>query len=84
MVGFIPYSHGEVKSNNNASNMLYPLDSQPFGIGYIGGAEGFHRLIYIEPSNTNIVTDTYREILCIRSNWTYLVLSRNGGRLCRA
>jgi hypothetical protein len=58
IVGFIPFSHGEVVSNNNASNMLYPLDSKPFGIGYIGGAEGFHKMMYREPSNTNIVTDT--------------------------
>jgi len=58
MVGFISYSHGEVKSNNNASNILYPLASQPFGIGYMGGAEGFHRLIYIEPGSSNIATDT--------------------------
>jgi hypothetical protein len=59
MTGFIPYSHGVVKpTNNNASSMLYPLDSQPFGIGYIKGAEGFHKLMYGEPSNTNIATDT--------------------------
>ena len=58
MAGFIPYSHGEVGSNNNVSNMLYPLDSQPFGIGYIAAAEGFHKLLYMEPSNTNIATDT--------------------------
>jgi hypothetical protein len=58
MTGFIPYSHGVVKNNDNASSMLYPLDSQPFGIGYIKGAEGFHKLLYGEPSNTNIATDT--------------------------
>jgi hypothetical protein len=58
MAGFIPYSHGEVGSNNNVSNMLYPLNSEPFGIGYIAAAEGFHRLLYMEPSGTNIATDT--------------------------
>ena len=58
LTGFIPYSHGVVKNNNNASNMLYPLNSQPFGIGYIEGAEGFHKLMYGELSNTNIATDT--------------------------
>src|SRR5437773_9144834 len=58
MTGFVPYSHGVVKSNNNASSLLYPLDSQPFGIGYIRGAEGFHKLLYEEPTNTNIATDT--------------------------
>jgi hypothetical protein len=58
MTGFIPYSHGVVNSNNNTSRVLYPLDSQPFGIGYIKGAEGFHKLIYGQSSNANIVTDS--------------------------
>jgi hypothetical protein len=44
--GFISYSHGAVNSTNNASGILYPLNSQPFEIGYIKGAEGFHKLIY--------------------------------------
>ena len=57
IVGFIPYSHGEAVSNNNALNMLYPLDSKPFGIGHRRGRRLSQNDV-LKSRVIHIVTDT--------------------------